>query len=337
MSRAGQAEEDRSLPRRIEYVVARFIIALSGLLPERAAYFLADRTLALVLLFAPAFRTRALVHVEIAFGDTHDEAWRERVARDSFRQLAWYLIDVLAIARRLRDPAALANVDLSELEAAFKRDGIGEKTGAVVIAGHMGVPEVASLAMALSGWPNTVIVRKLDNAFLWDYVNRRRKGIPREMMTKHGALRGAYKVLAKKGIVALQPDQDARHKGYFVKYFGRRASTHGGAATLALLSKAPVYVVNAFRTEPRRSRYRVHCMGPLEFTPTGEHEADVKELTQLMISGLEDHVRLYPEHNMWAHRRWKTRPPWTDVGAGQLERRSTQAEQKRAPEQTGDR
>ena len=58
MSSAGQAEEDRSLPRRVEYVAARIVILLTGLLPEPAAYFLADRLLALFLLFVPAFRNR---------------------------------------------------------------------------------------------------------------------------------------------------------------------------------------------------------------------------------------------------------------------------------------
>jgi len=336
MSKKGQEREDRSLPRRIEYVVARIVVALVRILPERAAYFLAETLLAFILLFARQFRQRALEHLDIAFGDTHDDAWRKRTATESFRQLAWYLIDVLTAAARVRSAAGLASVDLSELEEAFRRDGVTETTGALIISGHMGVPDAGSLAMALRGWPNSVIVRRLDNPFLWDWIHRRREGIPQVMMTKHGALRGAYKVLVKNGIVAMQPDQDARHNGIFVKYFGRAASTHGGAATLALTSQAPVYVVNCFRTKRRRFRFRVHCQGPLDFTPSGDHEADVKELTKLMTAGLEHDVRRYPEHNMWAHRRWKTRPPWSKQGQKQIARRKEQEDRKRAREARAD-
>ncbi len=332
MSKAGQVREDRSLPRRIEYAAARVVVAVVHLLPERAAYFLAELLVLLIVCFARQFRRRAVEHLEIAFGDDYDLAWRQRTASESLRQLAWYFIDILTAAKKLRTPEGLAHVDLSELEESFKRDGVTETTGALIVSGHMGVPEVASLAMAMAGWPNSVIVRKLDNPFLWDWIHRQREGIPRVMMTKHGALRGAYKVLRKKGLVGIQIDQDARRKGVFVPYFGRAASTHGGAATLALTSKAPVYIVNGFRTGRRRFRYRVHCQGPLDFTPSGDHDADVKELTTLMTAALEHDVRRYPEHNMWAHRRWKTRPPWTVKGKEQLARRANQVERQRTPD-----
>ena len=105
----------------------------------------------------------------------------------------------------------------------------GTATGALFVSAHLGVAEVTSLALAASGLPHSVIVRRLDNGFLWDWIEKEREGIPRQMITKHGALRSAYKVLVKKGVVAIQIDQDARSKGVFVPYFGRLASTNPAA------------------------------------------------------------------------------------------------------------
>ena len=309
VSRAGQDRENRSLPRRLEYAAARVVAGVLGVLPTPVAYLGAEWTMALVLLAAPSFRRRARKHVEIAFGDTKPPREREAIVRESFRRLAWYLADVLTVVPRLRDPKRLDAVDLSEVESVFRRDGVGEKGGALLVSGHLGVPEVASLAMALRGRPNSAIVRRPDNVFLWEHVLRRREGIDRPMLTKHGSLRAAHRTLRRNGLVGVQIDQDARSRGVFVRYFGRRASTHTGAATLALLARVPVYLVVGLRSERRRFAYRVYCEGPIEFTPSGDHDADVKELTQHMTAALEDFVRRHPETVMWAHRRWKTRPP----------------------------
>jgi KDO2-lipid IV(A) lauroyltransferase len=47
----------------------------------------------------------------------------------------------------------------------------------------------------------------------------------------------------------------------------------------------------------------------LEVTKTGDLQRDIHNLTALFTQTVESFVRQYPDHWLWIHRRWKTRPP----------------------------
>jgi KDO2-lipid IV(A) lauroyltransferase len=44
----------------------------------------------------------------------------------------------------------------------------------------------------------------------------------------------------------------------------------------------------------------------LEFTPSGDYERDVVDLTALLTRKIEDIVRERPSQWLWIHRRWPT-------------------------------
>lgn len=293
----------------VEYALLRIVLAALGLLPLGAAYRLAELVVHGFLFVVPKYRRRILAHLDIAFGDEQTPEWKHRVRSESVRYLAWYFVDVLFVSRLLRQERYRQRVDVSALDEAFRRDGVLEKQGALVVASHQGSPDVGAHATALAGWPNSVVVRKLDNPFLWDYTQRERAWIPCEPITKDGALRAAHRILREHGIVGIQIDQDPRKGGVFVPYFGVPARTSEGAAALALISGAPVYMMTCIRTRPRAFEHRILLDGPLELERSGDHDRDVLELTARMTAEVERMVRRFPEQVMWAHRRWKTRPP----------------------------
>ena len=308
--------ERRRTQRRIEYAVLRVVLFFLNLLPLGLAYRLGELLMSVALLALSHYRDRVREHLDIAYGDTESDAWKARVGRDCHKYLAWYFVDVLRAPRLLRDPQWRAKVDLSQVQEVLRRDGILETSGALLIGSHQGGPEIGSLALALEGFPHAGIIRELDNPFLWQFVLREREGIGRPILTKKGALRQAFKVLRKKGMVALQNDQDSRGSGVWVPYFGRLARTHEGAATLAITAKVPVYVVSCIRKAPREFAFTVRCEGPLPFEPSGDHATDVYALTLAMTEHIEAAARAYPEQVMWAHRRWKSRPPEEIVAGG---------------------
>jgi KDO2-lipid IV(A) lauroyltransferase len=55
-------------------------------------------------------------------------------------------------------------------------------------------------------------------------------------------------------------------------------------------------------------RYAAFCDPPIEWTPSGNREADIAMLTQKMTTVIEGWVRERPEQWLWLHRRWKTQP-----------------------------
>jgi KDO2-lipid IV(A) lauroyltransferase len=101
-------------------------------------------------------------------------------------------------------------------------------------------------------------------------------------------------------------DQDVDVPGVFVNFFGKQAWTPSGLASLAIKTGADVYV--AFDQRIDKYRHTTVVNGPITVDRTGNFETDVKKLTQMCTSILEEHIKQYPEQWVWFHDRWKTAP-----------------------------
>jgi KDO2-lipid IV(A) lauroyltransferase len=132
-----------------------------------------------------------------------------------------------------------------------------------------------------------------------------RKRLGLHLIPRREASKEAMQKLRAGRIVAFVADQNAGRSGVFVPFFGRLASTHRGAALLAVRSGAPMFFAAAVR---EGSDY---CGITEEITESreGELEDVVRRLTAAFTASLERLVRRWPEQYFWHHRRWKTRPP----------------------------
>jgi len=288
-----------------EYSAAMALLRLLRALPLTAAYGLAE-AFGRSLYALPRFRRRSLANLEIAFGD-RPAAWRRALLRRSVPYQSWSFADIALAPRLMLDPRRADAVELSELERVLVAER-GRGQGVLLVGSHQGTFEVASLAAARRGFEHAIVARVFDNPLLWEAMLAERAPFPREVLSKAGALRPAYRRLSSGGVVGIQIDQDARAGGVFVPYFGLAASTHAGAGTLAVVGGVPVYMVTCLRTAPRRFRYKVHCRGPLRAERSGDQQRDVVAITARMTAEVEVMAREFPEQVFWVHRRWKTRP-----------------------------
>ena len=320
MTGSGQAEARATLGRRrakrsqrsrardwAEYLLLRVFWLVLRVTPIGLAYRICEGLLLAGYRLLPRPRARARATLEGAFGAERDRVWLERTLWESVRYQAWFFVDVLMAPRLLRKPEWLARFDLSELDAVLRRDQVGVRRGALLVGSHQGVPEVASLAAARSGWTHAAVARPFSNTLMWRMMHQLHEGYDRPELARRGALRPALRRLQRNGIVAIQIDQDAGRHGVFVPFFGKPSSTHTGAATLALLAGASVYMFAGIRTERRAFRFKLYCQ-PLEVKLTGDHNQDVLALTAAMTAEIEAMIRRFPEQHFWVHRRWKTQP-----------------------------
>jgi KDO2-lipid IV(A) lauroyltransferase len=294
---------------RAEYGAFVVLAAVLGRLPLSLVYRLTEILVWLFYHLVPRFRNRTRANLEIAFGADRSPPERDDLFEGFLRYHAWFLADLLLAPRLMQDHEYRQRVDVSELDRALRAGGVREDTGALLVGSHQGVPEIGSLAAAAAGWPHTAVVRPLDNPLLWEALLAEREAFDRQHLPKWGALRPAYRIVKNRGIVTLQIDQDAGPNGVFVPYFGTPASTHTGAAMLAALTQAPVYMVFSMRTAPRQFRFKIYCVGPLWSEQSGDRDRDVLNLTARMTAEIERFARRFPEQELWIHRRWKTRPP----------------------------
>jgi KDO2-lipid IV(A) lauroyltransferase len=106
--------------------------------------------------------------------------------------------------------------------------------------------------------------------------------------------------------LGLLSDQNGGRDGVFVDFFGVPASSVRGPAFLALRYDVPVVPIFALWDG---DKYRIEILPEVPVTRTGDDETDIRENTQRFQKAIEEMVRKYPGQWLWAHRRWKTRPP----------------------------
>jgi KDO2-lipid IV(A) lauroyltransferase len=181
---------------------------------------------------------------------------------------------------------------------------ISRGRGAVLVTGHFGSWELACPVLARRGYHVDVVVGVQRNLLVQRMMNeiRRRSGVG--VIEPEGLFR-AVKSLKENRLVAMLSDQDAGKKGVFVDFLGAPASTPKGPARLAILSGAPI--VPGFIIRSGGPSHRIVLETPL-WPARIPSEAAVLDLTQAYTRVIESYVRRYPDHWLWTHRRWKTRP-----------------------------
>ncbi len=118
-------------------------------------------------------------------------------------------------------------------------------------------------------------------------------------------VRGVTRALRRGRVLWYAPDQDyGPRQSVFAPFFGIEAASVTATARLARMGGARVLPFSHFRRADD-SGYDVTVHPPLEDFPGGDERADAARINALV----ESFVRRHPAQYLWAHRRFKTRPP----------------------------
>jgi KDO2-lipid IV(A) lauroyltransferase len=159
------------------------------------------------------------------------------------------------------------------------------------------------------GYPMGMVIRRLDNRLLDEYVNRIRCLHGNRVLHKDDFARGLLTAMRAGETVGILMDTNMTPpQGEFVRFFGTMACTASGLARVALKTGAAV-LPGFLLWEQSERKYVLHFGPELSFTKSGDHEADILDATQRCNDVLEAWIRRYPDQWLWIHRRWKTRPP----------------------------
>lgn len=253
-------------------------------------------------------------HLRQAFPD-RDDGWVRSTAAESYAHLGREGLSLLRLSRIGRDEILATTrigPELDELRAATAAG-----SGAVVATGHLGNWEVAGAAIAARGVPLDAVAQRQANPYFDRLINRARARLGIRVIPRVGATGRALAALREGRVVALVADQDARTVGVFVPFLGRPASTHRGAAVLALRSGAPLFMGVMTRQPDGTYDARVRR---IPIPSEGAFDERVRAVTAAFTRALEQEVRAHPEQYFWHHRRWKTAPPagWNGLPAGEV-------------------
>jgi len=245
--------------------------------------------------------------ITIAFGDAYTYEQKCEIARRSQTNLVRTVMDFLRFENYTREELlglCSGEVGREHLERAMEKS----KGGIIGVTGHLGSWEYCGAWVVASGW-NVAAVGKAQRdpgvtKLMLDL--RAAVGIKHIPRTKQGNMDLIRSVRSKGTILGLISDQNGGKDGVFVDFFGVPASSVRGPAFLALRYDVPVVPVFALWDG---DNYRIEVLPEVELVRTGDDENDILVNTQRFQKVIEEMVRKYPDQWLWAHRRWKTRPP----------------------------
>jgi KDO2-lipid IV(A) lauroyltransferase len=293
------------MQERIEYWLVMAVARTLGRLPRRLARVVVRILTVACYLGLTRLRRVGERNLQLALPEL-PRPQRNRILRHVYRGLGWQLVEFCRMPRYT--PQNTQNwLRTDGLEHYLAAEARGK--GVLVLTGHLGAWELSGFYHSLMGHPMGMVIRRLDNRPLDQYVNSIRRLHGNRVLHKDDFARGLLTAMRAGYAVGILMDTNMTPpQGEFVNFFGIAACTASGLARVALKTGAAV-LPGFCLWEEKEQRYVLHFGPELHFAHTASHESDILALTQQCNDVLESWIRRYPGQWLWIHRRWKTRPP----------------------------
>lgn len=293
----------------VEYAAAATLFRLLGVLPLRAAVFVAQTIASLAYPFLGRLRRVGLRNLEIAFPEktlAEREALLKRALRNMARVLAYFTrFDRLSYETM----PALVEYDPDPDFAASLEKVVSAGRGRIILTGHTGNWELQALCYPLFFGPLTFLARRMDNPRIEAMVVKIRTRLGNKQIDKENSAGAILRLMRAGGSVGVLADVNAHpNEGIFVPFFGIPASTSTGIAMLAQRSGAVIVPMLAVWDEQKR-KYKIVYRNIIEPDDSIDRKRDIERMTAECAAATESLIREFPDQYIWIHRRWKTRPP----------------------------
>ena len=241
-------------------------------------------------------RRAAEVNLQLCFPEK-DEAWRQRLLRDSFDALG---VGIFEFARAWWGSidAIRPHVHIKGLEHLQRLQAEGR--GVLLVSGHFMTLEMCGRLLCDHVELSGMYRRHRNPVFEWAVKSGRLRYA--KAMFANEDIRASVRHLKKGGFLWYAPDQDMRGKDtVFVPFFGHTAATITATHQLARMTGCAV--VPYFHRRVGGS-YHLEIGEPLADFPSQDVEADTARVNH----AIEQMVRQAPDQYLWIHRRFKRQP-----------------------------
>jgi KDO2-lipid IV(A) lauroyltransferase len=289
---------------RIEYWLVVAVARALGRMPRSVARLLSAGLASAIYALLPRLRRVGERNLQMALPALSVQD-RKQTLRAVYRHLGWQLVEFCRMPRyTTQNTHGWIRTEGPEHFLAARDRG----KGVLILTGHLGAWELSSFYHSLMGHPMGMVIRRLDNRLLDQFVNGIRCLHGNYVLHKDDFARGLMTAMRKGEAVGILMDTNMTPpQGVFARFFGIEACTASGLAHVALKTGAAV-VPGFLLWEPAENRYVLHFGPELHFARTGQIKEDVLAATQQCNDVLESWIRRYPGQWLWIHRRWKTRP-----------------------------
>ncbi len=185
--------------------------------------------------------------------------------------------------------------------------------GVILLVSHFTNMELAAVLVHQYIPDMKIVYKRSTNALIEHFIRTKRLQRSCDDLIKHKSVRDIVRALKKGETVWYAPDQDFGTKdSIFAPFMGMQTSTLLSTQRLAKMTGAPVVPFYVARLEGKAG-YEIRISPPLADFPSDDELHDATLINQ----AIEKQIQQNPEQYLWAHRRFKTRPPGEkDVYAG---------------------
>lgn len=248
----------------------------------------------LYFFFARLDREALISNIQHILGEGNSREEVVRLARNTFRRYAQYLIDLICTSRMSEEELKGLISEASNDEVILK--ALQDGRGAILLTAHLGNWELGGMILKVLNLPVNIVYFP-DR--IWGVEKSRRryrekKGVGQLAITGSPfSLVSMMQALRRNEIVCLQGDRNYGRRGVKVNFFGSPVSFPPGPVMLAMTSKAPLIPIFIIQEEGKGYRFIVE--DPVAIRDTGRREEDIRENLARVASVLERYLKEYPD------------------------------------------
>ncbi len=286
------------------YLILRAISAFFNLIPQKIAYSLGVALGKVLELSLIKRKKICLINLDIAFKNQFSKEYKEKIISDMYKNLGKNIVGFFRIPKITKDNFRnYVEIENEEILIRAKKQG----KGIIVITAHFGFWDILPLYFAFYGYGANFITKYVKNKSVNKFWMEYRSYGGVNPIYKKNSSRQIINLLKKGESVGFVIDQNMNERnGVFVDFFGVKACTTDAPAKLAIKYGSPVIPIFCIRKGNEKFLMKVEK--PLTVRKFQDLEESVKYLTRECTKVLEKYIIQYPDHWIWMHKRWKTRP-----------------------------
>ncbi|HVF72580.1 MAG TPA: lysophospholipid acyltransferase family protein [Chthoniobacterales bacterium] len=290
---------------RVEWLAVKAAAAVIPLLPRTLCYWAGQFAGSLAFALDRPNRRVALSNLEAALGDEFSPAQRADIARQSYQMFARTLID-LFWTPRLTSKNFWRYVDFENVDR-LRADTAS--SGTFILAGfHYGNFEWLNPGVAWAGLTCDIATQEFKNPLLDKIFRELREHAGNTSVPRQGAIIRLYRILRKKGRIALLVDTTLapQQPTVIIESFGLKKVVPIAHAWLHERTGAPLIPLICEPLPGGRWRFVAHPK--IELPPGATHQ----QIAQACWDSFEPVVRRNPAPWLWMYKHWRYRPATAD-------------------------
>ena len=244
------------------------------------------------------------INLDMAFENnlSSKEKWKILIAM--YANLGKNLVDFLRLPQITKENfSSFVTVEGEEILDSARKKG----KGVLGITAHYGFWDIIPLYFAFKGYGANFITKEIQNPSVNDFWMKYRTYGGVNPITKKSSSKEIISILKKNESLGFVIDQNMNTRnGVFVDFFGVKACTIDIVAKLAMNYGSPVLPMFCIRNPD--DTFTIKIEEPVLLVEGETKKETIVKTTESYVSVLERYIRERPDHWIWMHKRWKTRP-----------------------------